>query len=162
MPGCSTFERAAEQQFNQKKAAEELARYRRKGPGLTTRLLQEGIVQSGAIRGTLLDVGSGVGSLTFGLVERGLTRAVAVDASSAYLGPRGRKPSAWVERTRFVSFTETSCPSRRSCPPPVLSPLTVWCAATRRMNHSWTQRSNSPSGVSRCRTRAACGTCGWE
>jgi len=87
MPACcSTFERAAEQQFNEKKAAQELNRYRTKGPGPTTRLLQEGIARAGALTGTLLDIGSGVGSLTFGLLERGITRAVAVDASSAYNG----------------------------------------------------------------------------
>ncbi|HEY6361406.1 MAG TPA: class I SAM-dependent methyltransferase [Vicinamibacterales bacterium] len=85
MPACcSTFERAAEQQFNEKKAAAELKRYRTKGPGPTTRLLQEGIARAGAMNGTLLDVGSGVGSLTFGLLERGITHAIAVDASSAY------------------------------------------------------------------------------
>ena len=83
---CSTFEDAAEQQFNARKAAKELERYRTKGPGPTTRLLQEGIVQSGAIGGTLLDIGSGVSSLMFGLLKRGMTRAIAVDASSAYLG----------------------------------------------------------------------------
>jgi len=67
MPGCcSTFERAAEQQFNERKAAGELKRYRTKGPGPTTRLLQEGIARTGALNGTLLDVGSGIGSLTFG------------------------------------------------------------------------------------------------
>ena len=47
-------------------------------------MLQEGIAQAGALTGTLLDIGSGVGSLTFGLLERGITHAVAVDASSAY------------------------------------------------------------------------------
>jgi magnesium-protoporphyrin O-methyltransferase len=87
MPACcSTFERAAEQQFNEKKAAEELKRYRTKGPGPTTRLLQDAIAQAGALSGSLLDIGSGIGSLTFGLLERGVARAVAVDASSAYIG----------------------------------------------------------------------------
>jgi hypothetical protein len=52
MPACcSTFERAAEQHFNEKKAAEELTRYRTKGPGPTTRLLQEGIAHAGAMNG---------------------------------------------------------------------------------------------------------------
>ena len=81
---CSTFECTADQQFNEKKATEELKRYRTKGPGPTTRLLQEGIAHAGILSGTLLDIGSGIGSLTFGLLERGITRAVAVDASSAY------------------------------------------------------------------------------
>ena len=81
---CSAFECAADQQFNEKKATEELKRYRTKGPGPTTRLLQEGLAHAGTLRGTLLDIGSGIGSLTFGLLQRGMTRAVAVDASSAY------------------------------------------------------------------------------
>lgn len=82
---CSTFGAAAEQQFNRKKVAQELAQYRQKGPGPTTRLLLDGIAKSGALNGLLLDVGSGIGALTFGLLERGMTRAVAVDASSAYI-----------------------------------------------------------------------------
>jgi magnesium-protoporphyrin O-methyltransferase len=74
----------ADQQFNDKKAAEELKRYRTKGPRVTTRLLQQGLEQAGTLSGTLLDIGSGIGALTFGLLERGVTHAVAVDASSAY------------------------------------------------------------------------------
>src|SRR5262245_56939394 len=81
---CSVFTCAADQQFNEKKATAELKRYRAKGPGPTTRLLQEGLARVGTVSGTLLDIGSGIGSLTFGLLERGVTRAVAVDASSAY------------------------------------------------------------------------------
>jgi SAM-dependent methyltransferase len=81
---CSAFECAADHQFNEKKATEELTRYRAKGPGPTTRLLQQGLEQAGTLSGTLLDIGSGIGSLTFGLLERGVTYAVAVDASSAY------------------------------------------------------------------------------
>jgi SAM-dependent methyltransferase len=85
MSACwSAFECTADQQFNEKKATEELKRYRTKGPGPTTRLLQEGVAHAGTLRGTLLDIGSGIGSPSFGLLERGITRAVAVDASSAY------------------------------------------------------------------------------
>lgn len=81
---CSTFERAADQQFTEKKAVAELKRYRTKGPGPTTRLLQDGIARAGVLNGTLLDIGSGVGSLTFELLERGVSHAIGVDASSAY------------------------------------------------------------------------------
>jgi magnesium-protoporphyrin O-methyltransferase len=81
---CSPFQGAAEQQFNAKKAAKELARYRTKGPGPTARLLLSGIDQSGALDGRVLDIGSGIGSLAFELLERGMSGAVAVDASSAY------------------------------------------------------------------------------
>jgi predicted RNA methylase len=81
---CSTFECAADQQFNERKATAELKRYRSKGPGPTTRLLQESLAATGILKGTLLDIGSGIGSLTFGLLERGVASAVAVDASSVY------------------------------------------------------------------------------
>lgn len=104
MPACcSRFERAAEQQFNEKRAAAELKRYRTKGPGPTTRLLQEGIARAGALNGTLLDVGSGVGSLTFGLLERGITHAIAVDASSAYNGV-ARQEAERLGRAGAVQF----------------------------------------------------------
>ena len=98
MPGCcSTFESAAHQQFNEKKVAQELKRYRQKGPGPTTRLLIDGVAQSGELTGTVLDVGAGIGALTLALLERGAASAVAVDASPAYVeaarveaGRRGR------------------------------------------------------------------------
>lgn len=83
---CSPFESAADQQFNSKKVAVELANFRKKGPGPTTRLLEEGIATTGALSGVLLDIGCGIGSLTFALLERGITRAVCVDASAAYIG----------------------------------------------------------------------------
>src|SRR5262245_54156819 len=86
MPGCcSPYECAADQQFDHKKAGQELRQYREKGPGPTTRLLVDGIAQSGALAGTVLDVGSGVGGLTLALLERGASSAVAVDASAAYI-----------------------------------------------------------------------------
>jgi len=47
--------------------------------------LADGISQSGALAGTVLDVGSGIGGLTLGLLDRGASSAVAVDASAAYV-----------------------------------------------------------------------------
>jgi len=84
---CSPFERATEQQFNSKRAGEELARYRDKGPGPTTRSLLDGIRQLAPPgNGLLLDVGSGIGSLAFELLKNGgVSRAVGVDASPAYI-----------------------------------------------------------------------------
>ena len=83
---CSHFECEATQQFNQKKVEQELKRYRMKGPGPTTRLLVDGISQSGVLAGTVLDVGSGFGGLTLALLERGASSGIAVDASAAYVG----------------------------------------------------------------------------
>lgn len=113
MPNCcSPFASAANQQFNQKKVAQELKRYRQKGPGPTTRLLIDGVAESGELAGTLLDVGSGIGALTLGLLERGAASAIAVDASTAYVeaareeaGQRGR---AGAIRFVHADFVETA------------------------------------------------------
>jgi SAM-dependent methyltransferase len=83
--GCSTVGAAAERQFGEKRATQDLAHYRAKGPGPTTRLLLAGLAQAGPPRGRLLDVGSGVGALTFELLDLGMTSAVGVDLSSAYV-----------------------------------------------------------------------------
>jgi SAM-dependent methyltransferase len=60
-----------------------LASYRKNGPGATTRLLRDLLLETGRIDGVLLDVGSGIGGLTFELLEHGIERAIAVDASPA-------------------------------------------------------------------------------
>jgi SAM-dependent methyltransferase len=105
MPGCcgSPFESRANDQFNQKKVAQELRRYRKKGPGQTTRLLADGIAQSVVLGGTVLDVGSGIGGLTLALLERGASRAVAIDASAAYIDA-AREQAAQRGRTDVIQF----------------------------------------------------------
>lgn len=104
MPGCcSRFECSANLQFNQRKVEQELKRYRAKGPGPTTRLLVEGISESGALAGTALDVGSGFGGLTLALLERGASSAVAVDASAAYVGA-GRDEALRQGRSDAIRF----------------------------------------------------------
>jgi len=82
---CCDFEEAAGRQFTEQLARRELARYRTKGPGKTARLLCETATAAGPIDGTLLEIGIGIGALTFALLERAITRAIAVDASAAYL-----------------------------------------------------------------------------
>ena len=84
---CSScaYPDAAERQFTQHKAAAEMSRYRQKGPGPTTRFLRDGLAEAGLLEGTLLDVGGGVAALSFELLNRGVARAVVVDASAAYL-----------------------------------------------------------------------------
>jgi magnesium-protoporphyrin O-methyltransferase len=48
-------------------------------------LLQAQLEESGVLNGDLLDIGCGVGALTFGLLERGIDRATGVDASPAFV-----------------------------------------------------------------------------
>jgi hypothetical protein len=82
---CCAFDNTADEHFNADKVAKKLAQYRRKGPGPTTRRLRDGLVSAGLREGTLLDVGGGLGILSLELLDAGFSRAVVVDASSAYL-----------------------------------------------------------------------------
>jgi SAM-dependent methyltransferase len=82
---CCNFGDAAEQQFTSEKVAKELRRYRRKGIGVTTRLLRDGLARARLLDGVLLDIGAGFGALTFELLDRGISRATVVEASPAYL-----------------------------------------------------------------------------
>src|SRR5438132_9789009 len=100
---CSSIGAAAEQQFGEKRATKDLANYRTKGPGSTARLLLAGIAKVGPLRGQLLDIGSGVGALTFELVKLGLTDAIGIDLSSAYVAA-AKAEAARRGRTDSVRF----------------------------------------------------------
>lgn len=100
---CSGFGHAVQQQFNEGKAAEEAKRYRKNGAGDTTRFLRQGLEDAGLAQGRLLDIGAGIGALTFELLERGISSAVAVDASSAYLAV-AREEAARRRVTDAVTF----------------------------------------------------------
>ena len=109
MTCCAIFDETVDQQFTRKKAQQELERYRQKGPGPTARLLLEGLTQAGVIQGALLDVGAGVGALTFELLDRGIDRAVIVEASAGYATAaadesvrRGRTKDVELTRGDFV------------------------------------------------------------
>lgn len=82
---CCAFDETVEQQFTREKVAKELQRYRRKGPGRTARLLRDGLAAARLTTGTLLDVGAGVGALTFALLDEGMTRGTIVEASAVYV-----------------------------------------------------------------------------
>jgi magnesium-protoporphyrin O-methyltransferase len=82
---CCAFDHTVDQQFTRAKVAKELRRFRRKGLGRTARLLCDGLTAARVTTGTVLDVGAGVGALTFALLDEGMTRATVVEASAAYL-----------------------------------------------------------------------------
>lgn len=103
MASCCGFGAAVARQFTEKNAAQELSRYRTRGPGPTTTLLRDGLTKAGLVRGTLLDVGAGVGALTFELLARGVDSAIAVDASAAYL-TAAREEAARRARLESTSF----------------------------------------------------------
>ena len=81
----SEYACGADRQFSDERAARDLESYRTKGPGVTTRLLRDGLTAAGPLSGSLLDIGAGIGALTFELLARGVSQAVHVDASSAYI-----------------------------------------------------------------------------
>ena len=110
MPGCCEFGDTVDTHFTRRRAEKELSRYRARGPGVTTKLLRDGLAAAKLLNGTLLDVGAGIGALTFELLDRGVTHAVAVDASRAYLAAaeeeasrRGRSQSTSFIHGDFVT-----------------------------------------------------------
>jgi 2-polyprenyl-3-methyl-5-hydroxy-6-metoxy-1,4-benzoquinol methylase len=71
--------------YDEKKAAAELRRYRRKGPTAWTRALVEALRAEGVQGTTLLDIGGGIGAIQHELLTAGAVGATSVEASSAYL-----------------------------------------------------------------------------
>jgi 2-polyprenyl-3-methyl-5-hydroxy-6-metoxy-1,4-benzoquinol methylase len=82
--GCAAYP-AAERQFDAAIAERDLRRYRRKGPDATSRLLLTGVADRVIPGDAVLDIGSGVGVISFELLSKGAGKATLVDASSAYL-----------------------------------------------------------------------------
>ena len=114
---CSTFGDEADEYFTQQMAARDLARYRRKGPGSTTRLMVEGITAAGGSSGLLLDVGSGVGSLTFELLESGVTQAEALrrrSTSMDHIQVRLRLTRSNPDRRTTCSIAAAECTNVRN------------------------------------------------
>jgi 2-polyprenyl-3-methyl-5-hydroxy-6-metoxy-1,4-benzoquinol methylase len=70
--------------FDERVAKSDLKSYRLKGPSATIRLMRDAVRGAGGGE-TLIDVGAGVGALTFELIAAGFRRSTIVDASTAYL-----------------------------------------------------------------------------
>ena len=88
---CCGFQTDADRHFDAKKAATELEAYRRGRLEPTARLLRDAIVGASLNNGTLLDIGGGVGALTFELLNRGMSRSVIAEASGAYADAAGEE-----------------------------------------------------------------------
>lgn len=71
--------------FGQRVARKDLARYRKKGPLRTTRILLDAVEAQGVDGATLLDIGGGVGAISNELLKVGAAHATVVDASPAYV-----------------------------------------------------------------------------
>lgn len=83
MAGCSQCA-IGDRQFGAKMARRDLARYRKKGPDATTRILAAAVADRARPGATLIDVGSGIGVLTQALLAGPVSRATLVDESSSY------------------------------------------------------------------------------
>jgi magnesium-protoporphyrin O-methyltransferase len=81
---CSALDDSTAEYFGATRAARDLAAYRASGPGRTTRGLLAGLTATGVRPATLLDIGSGIGTLSFEVLEAGAVRATCVDMSPAF------------------------------------------------------------------------------
>ncbi|HLG60208.1 MAG TPA: class I SAM-dependent methyltransferase [Vicinamibacterales bacterium] len=100
---CSSFGETAGRQFDRRRAVQELNRYRRRGPDSTTKLLSEALVNVGLGTALLLDVGTGIGALTFEMLDSGCAGAIAVDASPSYLSVAAAEATR-LGRTAHIRF----------------------------------------------------------
>lgn len=71
--------------FDQKKAAKKLEKYRKDGPQKTTRILVDALLDHGIKDHTLLDIGGGIGAIQHELLKTGVSGAIDFEASSAYI-----------------------------------------------------------------------------
>ena len=113
---CCDFERAANRQFTSQKVAKELQSYRQGRLGPTTRLLRDSVVDVGLNQGSLLDIGGGVGALAFELLSRGMSSALVLDASPAYVAAASEEAQrqgkrAQVQQGDFVRTSQTVPPA---------------------------------------------------
>ena len=104
MASCCSFTDSATTHFGRKEAEKTLARYRRNGPDDTTRLLGERLAAERLVRGTVLDIGAGLGLLSLQLLKMGAERATAVDASEAFIetGRTEASRQGHAERLSFI------------------------------------------------------------
>ena len=71
--------------FNERHAARDLKRYRKKGPEKTTRMLLDALRAEGIEGASLLDVGAGIGVIHHELLSAGTQTAMHVEAATSPL-----------------------------------------------------------------------------
>jgi hypothetical protein len=75
----------ADKIFNEKTAQRDLRRYKKKGLRKSTRLMLDPIRNDDLMNMSLLDIGGGIGSISFELFKQGIQNSTHVDASTGYL-----------------------------------------------------------------------------
>ena len=93
----------AEKIFDYKNAQKELKKYLKKGPGKSTKRLINSLSNYDKSNKSLLDVGSGVGSIMWDFLENGGSNTTDVDASTAYLetAKKYAQQQNWEDRVTF-------------------------------------------------------------
>jgi SAM-dependent methyltransferase len=104
---------AAERQFGPDIAQRDIRRYHRKGPDAATRVLLAAVREVMPAGGSLLDIGAGVGIVSFELLSGGLRRATLVEASPSYLDAARKEAERRLcaDRMRFIAGDFTSLAS---------------------------------------------------
>ena len=115
---CCAFGNTADQHFNAEKVAKELRTTVERDRDQQRADFGTDFCQRGFEKGTLLDIGGGLGILSLELLDAGFSRAVVVDASSAYLAAaseeatrRGRSASAEFVHGDFLAVASKLAPS---------------------------------------------------
>jgi magnesium-protoporphyrin O-methyltransferase len=134
MPVCHC--EATDRHFAIPMARDELATYRRRGPTGTAKLMLQCLADLGPAPTSLLDVGAGVGVLHHVLLDRGVQRAVHVEAASAYVqvaseesARRGHRDRVTFQHGDLVALKDSLLPAdlvtldRVVCCYPELEPL---------------------------------------
>lgn len=107
---CCNHCRGADKIFNEKMASRDLKRYHKKGANKSTRLLLEVLRDIFPEGKTLLDIGGGIGVISFELFQAGIAESVHIDASSGYLDicRKEAEKRDLTERMNFIfgDFTE--------------------------------------------------------
>lgn len=82
---CCTYTQEANTQFGEARARQEAQAYTKNGLNRDAQAIVDAVGERGVEGASLLEVGSGIGSVTFELLKKGVAQAANVEASSAYL-----------------------------------------------------------------------------
>jgi SAM-dependent methyltransferase len=95
---------AMERRFDIQRVRRELTEYHKHGAASATRLLIEALRAEGIEGMTLLDIGGGIGAIQHALVLAGVSHALDVDASAAYLATARQEAErqGLADRIRFA------------------------------------------------------------
>jgi len=85
MSSCCSLTETTAQQFDAAKVRKELTSYHDNGPGPTTGGLLAELRALGEPPATILDIGSGIGALSFGMLQAGAGKALCIEMSAAAL-----------------------------------------------------------------------------